>query len=326
MMLKADMSHLPTVTVVIAAQARPKELRGALTSVRSQVLQPVEIIVVASGNFDSEIPSIASAFAARLIEDRRGGLNRARNLAARASSADVVAYMDDDSVARPDWTRALAEEFVDPDVVAVAGQVRPPEVDGVPDERLESFLQMSTFGGDSKIVVDRDTDDWFEITAFGGVGIGTNMAFRTSVFRWWTGFDERVGAGTVMHGGEEGIAFRQLVEKGGTVVYTPLARVHHPTVMPSFPEIARRYAMALSAQSAYMVMLFAETRPHRRRILRFVGEGLLRKQRRWRPVMRSRFRPPISLIRRLGCYLYGPLVYFRIRDRKLPEEVTVVDE
>ncbi len=56
---------------------------------------------------------------------RRFGAGSARNTAAAAINSDVIAFMDDDAEAEPDWIERLLEVYADPSVVAAGGAPLP---------------------------------------------------------------------------------------------------------------------------------------------------------------------------------------------------------
>jgi glycosyltransferase involved in cell wall biosynthesis len=94
---------------VITAFNDAEFIEQALRSVKSQVLQPGEIIVVDDGSSDAS-PLLAEAAGARLIRhDRNRGLAAARNSGIRASQFDWIAFLDADDEWREDkllaqWT------------------------------------------------------------------------------------------------------------------------------------------------------------------------------------------------------------------------------
>lgn len=299
------------VTIVIAAQRRPECLQLVFDAIAKFDGPPLEVIVVANGDFDPEVVKVAKLAGARVITESRRGLNRARNIGARAASGSIVAFLDDDGLPDSRWLSAIRREFRDPAVVAVTGKVRPPQTPDA-DANLIAFLNLSFFGGDQRMEIDRNSSRWFEIVHFGGVGVGANMAFRRSLFDSWKGFDERIGAGTLLHGGEEGTAFSELVRLGHRIVYTPDALVLHPSALPPQNEMSKRYRSALTAQTAYLTLLLMELKGYRLRVLRYIIEGAFRTRRTWRTTP-AQSTVPIPLITKWLAYAAGPLLCFRTK-------------
>jgi glucosyl-dolichyl phosphate glucuronosyltransferase len=124
-----------TLSVVICAYAseRWRELVEAVQSVRRQTLKPVEIVVVVDHN-----PALCDRARRELsgvsvVENAyTRGLSGARNSGVRASSGEVIAFLDDDAVAEPDWLERLTAPYADPAVAGVGGMIRPRWLGGRP--------------------------------------------------------------------------------------------------------------------------------------------------------------------------------------------------
>jgi hypothetical protein len=99
------------------------------------------------------------------------------------------------------------------------------------------------------------------------------------VMATWPGFDERLGRGSLLPGGEEHAAFFALLEAGQVVVGSPGPVVYHPRIY----NWARRAMHARATAIAYMILLFIEHPQYRRRIARYVIEGARGTSRAWRP-------------------------------------------
>ncbi len=67
----------------------------------------------------------------------------------------------------------------------------------------------------------------FPLYATGELGIGSNMAFRTSALRALGGFDYALGVGTSTCGGEDLAMLLELLMSGRLLGYEPSAIVHH---------------------------------------------------------------------------------------------------
>lgn len=176
----------PTVAVVICAytQQRWGDLQDAVESAKRQP-DATEVIVV----IDHE-PELLLRAAARWpelqvvanSEDR--GLSGARNTGVALSDADVIAFLDDDATADPDWLVHLVDALALPDVVGVGGRATPswPTATGAgpyPDELLWivgcSYAGLPTEPADVRNV------------------IGSSMAFRRDVLLAAGGFRSGIG-------------------------------------------------------------------------------------------------------------------------------------
>jgi cellulose synthase/poly-beta-1,6-N-acetylglucosamine synthase-like glycosyltransferase len=118
---------LPRASVIICAYTlrRWDDLVAAVDAVRA-LPEATEVILV----IDHERSLLARARAhwpTLLIVPSAGsrGLSGARNTGVDLAAGEVVAFVDDDAVADPDWLRYLLAPFGDPGVVAVGGHARP---------------------------------------------------------------------------------------------------------------------------------------------------------------------------------------------------------
>src|SRR5216683_4146174 len=185
---QAELRMTPSCTVVICTRDRPELLDRCLAAVADlRYPNQFDVLVVDNAPSDQRGRAVAMKRSARYIVEPVAGLSRARNRGASECGSDLIAYIDDDAVAEPGWLSALATEFEDPLVMAVAGAILP----------LDADASGGATNGNSRLPgwrsVDRDTPDWFEIANFGGLGSGGNMAFRREAFAIWPGFDVRFG-------------------------------------------------------------------------------------------------------------------------------------
>jgi GT2 family glycosyltransferase len=118
----------PSISVVICAytEKRWHETCAAVASVRAQSLPSEEIIIVVDHN-----PALLSSLAAAMpdvtvVENREArGLSGGKNTGAGVARGDVVAFLDDDAVADPDWLKYFADSYSDPAVLGVGGLTLP---------------------------------------------------------------------------------------------------------------------------------------------------------------------------------------------------------
>ena len=298
-------------TVVVCTRDRPRHLETCLSAIQAQDYPTFDILVVDSGPRQS-VDDIAGRFGAGYTLEQVGGLSRARNVGARMSKSDVVAYIDDDAVPETGWLGALMREFSDSAVAAVTGHVH--NVWSASAHDLASIEEAARHGSSlGRVCLDRHAANWVPMACFGGVGQGNNMALRRSVFSEWSGFDERIGRGRILDAGEENIAFMVLIESGMRVVHTPSAVVRHP--FPSTIEGLRANRLrALTASTAHITLLLWEYPQHRFAILRYLlGSAMGVKAGRWRP--RGKMKP-LSKFEAARAMLAGSMIYLRTRYAK----------
>lgn len=303
-------NHAPfSVSVVICTRNRPKFLEICLRALESVRYPRFETIVVNNGSTEDDIKAMAARYGARYVYVAVPGLSRARNAGAKASQSDVVAYIDDDAIPEPEWLEKLIEEFRDPKVIVATGRVERTEPQ-TEAERISKAMDPPLGERLQRAIVDRDTDQWFEKSNFGGVGIGCNMSVRRSAWNEWPGFDERLGRGALIDAGEEHFAFFSLARRGYRVVYTPDAVVAHSA--PQTMEALRaHHSKNLSAATGYVALLLAEVPEYRAATMRFVVARLRKAPRSWRERRpRPRIIPPW---RALAAVLSGPFRYLLTR-------------
>lgn len=110
----------PNVSVIIPTYSMDRwgYMLESVASARAQSVQPIEIIVVIDYNPElldramSEIPDVITVPNIGLR-----GVSGARNSGVKASRGEMVAFLDDDIIASPDWLSGLLAHFRNPEVV-----------------------------------------------------------------------------------------------------------------------------------------------------------------------------------------------------------------
>ena len=184
-------------------------------------MPPFETIVVVDHNGDLFRRVQQSDEQVILVSNReRPGLSGARNSGVRAASGDIVAFVDDDVIARPDWLEELVNAYQDSSVVGVGGWVEPCWTAGRPGWFPEEF----------NWVVGCSYEGLPKATSPIRNFIGANMSFRRHVFEAVGGFDPELGrVGTTPFGCEETEFCIRVHEKlpGSKLLHEPRARVLH---------------------------------------------------------------------------------------------------
>jgi glycosyltransferase involved in cell wall biosynthesis len=227
----------PTMTAVVCTHdvARWPALVRAVESLRAQTVPLDEILVVIDHN--DHLRSMAEELTGvRVVANVRArGLSGARNTAVGEVTSDVVAFLDDDAWAAPDWAARMLAVYEDRSVSAVGGAIEPAWTTGRPAWFPEEF-------------------DWVVGCTYRGLPtvrstvrnvIGANMSFRRSVLEAAGGFDELLGrVGGDGAGCEETELCIRVVQRDpeALIIYEPTARVQHevPAERATFAYFAKR--------------------------------------------------------------------------------------
>jgi GT2 family glycosyltransferase len=208
----------PAITVAISTRNRGSLIAETLATLLRLPGRNFEILVVDQST-DSRTRDVVGELAGqdprvRYQASNTIGSSAGRNLALYNSSAEVIAYSDDDVIAGDGWLDAITEEFADPATAAVYGRLLPYEYEGRTgkDVGLKDTAERAVF---------RDrVPPWY-------IGHGGNMAFRRSALLAVGGFDPLLGAGCLLRSCEDIDLTYRLLRAGKTIVYSPRAQAYH---------------------------------------------------------------------------------------------------
>lgn len=212
------------VCVVICAYTEDRwaDLIAAIDSVKRQRLRPAQVIVVVDHNprLLSRLRAVVDADVLVVQNEGSQGLSTARNSGIAASSCPLIAFLDDDAIAQPDWLLRLAGLCQSNTVLGAGGWVEP-RWSGVPPAWFpDEFLWVvgcSYRGQPKEVAAVRNP--------FGGC-----MCVRREVFEVVGGFRQDVGrVGALPVGCEETeLCIRAQQELPNAVfMFDPGARIHH---------------------------------------------------------------------------------------------------
>jgi glycosyltransferase involved in cell wall biosynthesis len=220
------------VIVCAYTAERWQAILAAVGSLRAQRRVPDQIILVSDHNPDllararEQFPDVLC-----IPNEEAQGLSGARNTGVRRATGDVVAFLDDDAAAAPDWAERLLESYSDPTVMGVGGGVDPawqgPRPSWFPDEFL--WVVGCSYTGQPGGRADVRNP------------IGANMSFRRQVLQQAGGFDSLMGRLGANGAGCEETEFAIRAHRqhpGSRVVLDPTARCSH-LVTPE--RLTRRY-------------------------------------------------------------------------------------
>jgi GT2 family glycosyltransferase len=214
-----------TVVICSYSAARWELLVDAVESVLEQLADGDDLVVVVDHN-PQLLARAQATFGDRpavrvLANSAERGISGARNTAVAASRGEIVAFLDDDAVAGPNWLSQLRAALAAPEVLGVGTAA----VASWPDQRRPPWFPPEF--------------DWVVGCTYKGLPtrpspvrnvIGASMAFRRHVFGEAGGFSTVVGrVGAVPTGCEETelcIRIRQACP-GGSILFLPDVVVHH---------------------------------------------------------------------------------------------------
>jgi glycosyltransferase involved in cell wall biosynthesis/GT2 family glycosyltransferase len=213
----------PSISVVICAftPERLPVMEEAIASLRAQTLAPHEVVLVIdhAPELLEEVRRLWPDL--KIVANReRQGLSGARNTGVAEATGEVVAFLDDDAIAAPDWLEHLARAYADPRVLGAGGTVRPRWVEGEPAWFPAEF-------------------DWVVGCTHSGMPrelepvrnlVGANMSFRRAPLVEVGGFSHDLGrVGSLPVGCEETDLSIRVHQRWpeAEILYDPDARVEH---------------------------------------------------------------------------------------------------
>jgi glycosyltransferase involved in cell wall biosynthesis len=210
-----------SVVMCAYTEARWDAMLAAVESLRRQTLPAREIILVIDHNPALYERCLSVLGDIMVLQNKQArGLSGARNTGIAHTSSELIAFMDEDALADPDWLAQLSAGYADPQVMGVGGAIQPLW----PAERPGWFPQEF---------------DWVVGCTYRGLPehaqpvrnmIGCNMSFRREVFHAVGGFTNGIGRiGTLPVGCEETELCIRVQQHWPQAVflYEPAARVQH---------------------------------------------------------------------------------------------------
>lgn len=164
-------TETPHVSVVVPTCNRRDLLQKCVEAQARQTYSSFEVIVVDDCSTD-DTPDFLARFAAAhphlnlrwFRNEKQSGANVARNRGIREAKGSIIALIDSDSIAEPDWLEALTRGFTSARVGAVVGRVVDPPPQNIYD---------LTYGGNNRIPGDGPAHRL----------VGCNMAVRADALR-----------------------------------------------------------------------------------------------------------------------------------------------
>ena len=198
------------VSVIMPVERIGGDAERAIASVLGQEAPfPFELIVVSA----APLPEAVRAGVRNVVEPNRNPATR-RNRAVSESGGEILAFIDDDAVASPDWlANAIAYLDAHPDVLALGGPDPAPADSSIAELISDTLLATPYIG--SGVAAHENRRGTFAVQHASDIAL-VNLFVRRSAFR---GFDESIG-----YIGEDTALIEGLMPH---VVYTDAVRVFH---------------------------------------------------------------------------------------------------
>jgi glycosyltransferase involved in cell wall biosynthesis len=254
------------ISVVVCTRTRPEMIADCVASVLRSEHPAFELVIVDNTDDASIVRQPPASERVRVVRQERRGLSRSRNTGIRNTRHDVLAFIDDDVIACPEWLPAVARAFEDDAVDAVTGLVVPAELETEAQREFEWYGGMGK--GDVRRLFRGSALSAAESMRTQAVGVGANMIFRRRVFERVGTFDEALGAGTVTLGSEDLDFFHRVLRAGLTVSYDPAAVVSHRH-RRTVAELRRQIFANGCAYGVYLMKIWSRRTVPRREVVAF---------------------------------------------------------
>ncbi|MGK7878968.1 MAG: glycosyltransferase family 2 protein [Crocosphaera sp.] len=216
----------PQIAAIICTHNRDRYLGDAIESLLAQEGVNYEVLIVDNGSTDKTkevVSPFLSKSQVRYVYEPILGLSVARNRGAKETTAPILAYLDDDAIASPQWLRVLVAAYEQKEKLAIAGgkvtliwpdKITPPNWIS---EGLAGALGAYDLG--EKVVSISNP----QLTPR-----GLNYSLRRSFLEKIGGFDANLGrVGKKLLSNEELFMTELALNQGWEVAYLPEALVAH---------------------------------------------------------------------------------------------------
>jgi glycosyltransferase involved in cell wall biosynthesis len=214
----------PTLSVVIATKDRAPFVARCLEALAAQDA-PVDEVIVVDQSADDGTLAACEEHGARHVRDPGRGQSRGRNIGLALASGDLIACLDDDCYAHPDWARAIRDVMArHPDAAGAFGEM----LGGRGAPAGAAGLEVSTIAFPAE-VVHRGRRPPYE------VGYGGNFVLRREAWRTLgpAPCDELLDPGSPNPGAGDMDLIHRLLRDGAPLVSAPTIRALHDQHRPA---------------------------------------------------------------------------------------------
>ena len=236
-----------TTSVIIITYNRPSCVRRCLECLFSQTRMPNQIIVVDASSDNLTCDLVRHFPGVLYLQNKKDHFQTAqRNLGLKSAAGDIIAFLDDDAFARPDWLENLVATYTEPLIGGVGGRA----LNNQPNEAVVGVNEIGRLksNGDITGFFAADPGKVIEVDHI----MGCNMSFRSHVIATLGGFREGYpGISGMREESDISLCAKRL---GYKILFNPKACVEHIGA----PQVAgRRFDVryAYYAQRNHLVLL-----------------------------------------------------------------------
>jgi len=227
--IEARRDRSPHLSAIICTYDRYDVLPDAVASLLKQDCEPrfLEIIVIDNSPDQAAAELFSRRYSSeprvRYVLEAVPGLSNARNVGTSLARADLVAFMDDDAIAAPDWSATIVRAFgaAGDRAAVIGGRVLPRWASAKPTwlgDDLLKYLTVIDWGGRFR---DLPPHQWLA---------GCNIAFDKEALSAVGGFSRalgRIGSGLSLLSNDETDVMEKVRATGRACMYCPEAVVEH---------------------------------------------------------------------------------------------------
>jgi glycosyltransferase involved in cell wall biosynthesis len=204
------------VDVVICTRNRDANIGTAVRSVLANDYPSFRLTVIDQSTTDATgkvlEPIAAADDRLSYVHVDEAGLSRAYNTGIRSTSAEILAFTDDDCLVPPNWISSIVAAFAaEPDGDLLYGQVVPLDA----EEALTPLLR-----------IDRP-EKLSRSTGYRVFGMGANFAARRRLFGSIGGFDEVLGGGGPLRSSQDYDLAYRTYKSGAAILLRPEVTLRH---------------------------------------------------------------------------------------------------
>jgi len=210
--------------IIVPTRGRGNLIEETLASIRASEHAAFTLWVIDQSDDDATECAVAPHEQAdariKYLRVKPRGSSAARNSGAALGDAPFIIFTDDDCRVEPAWLGGMIRELTDAQTWAVFGRILPDMDEIIHDTQGMAGISLAL---KSSHVRKEFVGNRFNL----GFGHGANMGFRRDAYNRLGGFDELLGVGARFRSWPERDFGYRILARGGRIVYTPDALVHH---------------------------------------------------------------------------------------------------